>query len=108
MVNFYDLDSHSKEVKTATDKFLAEAIKLMGNDVDSRRINLFDTKKLEVPVFCKKTLDNEELIKLSQRATNMSFCWINSTGISNLGKHTYLDFPYLDQNQFATFYACAT
>jgi len=85
MVNLYDLGSHTKEVKKATDKFLAEAIKLMGNDMDTRRVNLFDTKKLEVPVFCKKTLEEEELIKLSQRATNMSFCWVNSTGVGSLG-----------------------
>jgi len=103
-----DLGAHTKDVKKATDKYLAEAIKLMGNGRDIRRINIFNTKKLELPVLCKKTLDEEEMVKMSQKATNMSFCWINASGSDNFGKFTYLDLPYLNPEEFAEFYICAT
>lgn len=80
----------------------------MGNGRDIRRINIFNTKKLELPVLCKKTLDEEEMVKMSQKATNMSFCWINASGSDNFGKFTYLDLPYLNPEEFAEFYICAT
>lgn len=74
------MKTSDKEIKKKVDKLLAEAINLMGNDVDPRSINIFNSKKLELPVLCKKTLSEEEILKMSQRAANFSFCWINATG----------------------------
>ena len=59
------MKTSDKEIKKKVDKLLAEAINLMGNDVDPRSINIFNSKKLELPVLCKKTLSEEEILKMS-------------------------------------------
>ena len=77
MVN---LTSYQNDYKMALDKQIAEASHLMMNDRnDPRDTNMFLSSPLELPILCRKTLRTEELIKLAQRASNLTFCWNNAS-----------------------------
>lgn len=94
-----DLTSMQNEIKVKRDQAIAETNHLLGTDkTDPRPMNMFLSAAIELPILCKRTLQTEELIKLTQRASNFTFCWNNASNPENPTAETYLDMKYLDMN----------
>ena len=69
------MDPASQPAKDVQDNSVKQ-VENLANNTDTRPVNLFNVAKMELPAFCKDSLSQKELLKLSVSVNKFTDCWL--------------------------------